>query len=311
MNAVETKSIKSYPLSDPLIMAFLTGPVRGFLCGLDDRGQVLTTTWRLRRNPTSDSEGELWIEDVLVPSSLKRWRSARDQIQRGVRAYRVTLKFRGIGKGISYRCLLHRDSDQRLWLLGVPRVSPKLFSKESDRASAESARRINELSEQARRASKEARTDPLTNLPNRRQGQYWLRKASAASLPFSCLFVDLDQFKSINDRFGHSVGDRTLREVAAHFLNYLRPGDRIFRYGGDEFVILLPRTDLDAAAEFATRLRNLLNEQTFPIIDCRLTACFGIAGHQPGETTSELLARADRALLHAKESGPGRIAIAS
>jgi diguanylate cyclase (GGDEF)-like protein/putative nucleotidyltransferase with HDIG domain len=170
-----------------------------------------------------------------------------------------------------------------------------------------------EAFEQAQTA---ARTDSLTGFLNHGAVQVRIReeiwRARRAGTPLSCLLVDLDNFKPINDRHGHLVGDEILQQIATAIASEFRPYDGIARFGGDEFVLVLPGTDEDVARDAAERLRKLVcdigsghGEMGVPI-----TASVGIAQWREPLTAGELLDRADRALLLAKQRGKDGLAVA-
>ena len=156
-----------------------------------------------------------------------------------------------------------------------------------------------------------ANSDPLTGLPNRRRldelAEPLLRDREQ---PISALMVDADHFKAINDRLGHAAGDEALCWLGSHLRVHARGTDVIARFGGEEFVLLLPNTDLDAATQLAIRLREAVCEA--PLIlageTIKLTVSIGVAeGRAPGEPLHELLSRADEALYRAKAAGRDRV----
>lgn len=175
-----------------------------------------------------------------------------------------------------------------------------------------------------------ARTDQLTGLPNHRVTIERLQEtlASCQYSQESCalLFVDLDHFKHINDHWGHQVGDAILHETGQRLQRTLRPDDVIGRYGGEEFVIVLPHTDLQCAKHLAEHVRLALARHPWPIQDegegdegettClqepTITASIGVAAFRlHGMTTSALLEAADSAMYQAKHSGRNRVCVAS
>lgn len=157
-----------------------------------------------------------------------------------------------------------------------------------------------------------ATTDPLTGVANRRLlfdvSKRELARSRRYGTPTSLIIIDLDHFKSINDRFGHIVGDRALSHAAAVLGDAIRDADMISRYGGEEFGILLPMTDLDGAVEVAERCRTRLAEHPFTVNgdNVTITASLGVASTVKEGDVDDLLRRADDALLRAKALGRNR-----
>lgn len=158
--------------------------------------------------------------------------------------------------------------------------------------------------------------DPLTDLPNRRALRARLDAfASQAPLPgapLAVLFCDLDRFKQLNDSMGHATGDEALRAVAAELRQELRARDSIGRYGGEEFVLLLPGCGAAEACTVAERLRARVMDIGRPprFGDSPLTMSIGVAVQAPGEAVDAVLARADGALYAAKGAGRNRVVLA-
>jgi diguanylate cyclase (GGDEF)-like protein len=124
----------------------------------------------------------------------------------------------------------------------------------------------------------------------------------------TCCFVDLDGFKSLNDTRGHLEGNRALAAVASTLRAGVRDADVVARYGGDEFVVVLPDTDQAAALVLAERLRLEIGQTTEAALGAPVGASVGLANWKPGCATDELLDRADKALRIAKKAGGGVIA---
>ena len=152
-----------------------------------------------------------------------------------------------------------------------------------------------------------AATDPLTGLQNRRafvkQGERRI-ETMAPEARVSAIFLDIDSFKSLNDRFGHALGDHALYKVAQVLMEETSADDSVSRIGGEEFAVLL-RDGLAGALALAERLRAAIAAIERP--DGYLTASFGVAEHRSGENIMVLLDRADEALLRAKQSGRNRV----
>ncbi|HVY42108.1 MAG TPA: PleD family two-component system response regulator [Hyphomicrobiaceae bacterium] len=158
--------------------------------------------------------------------------------------------------------------------------------------------------------------DPLTGLHNRRYFEEHLKTLAARALdlrqPLSLLIADIDHFKSINDRHGHDVGDVVLREFALRFRGNTRGIDLTCRFGGEEFVCVMPDTDLAGAAHVAERLRIGVASEAFrvgPTTEVCITVSIGLAALGSADDTAEaLFRRADQALYAAKHEGRNRVA---
>ena len=166
--------------------------------------------------------------------------------------------------------------------------TPQMFD-DAVRSAAE--RRLHEL----------AFTDLLTEIPNRAAYQQHADDLVDRNLPVSVLFIDLDGFKGVNDRYGHDVGDRLLRAVALRLRHDLRDGESVFRLGGDEFVVIGAGHDEAAAAGLCSRV----SESVAGPVQVRggellVTASVGLATGSPGESVDELLRQADRGMFRIK-----------
>ncbi len=151
-----------------------------------------------------------------------------------------------------------------------------------------------------------ADTDPLVPIYNRRA---FLREVARAQTVMdrydmlsTIIFFDLNAFKSVNDRYGHGVGDELLKMIGAVLKNGVRDCDMVARLGGDEFGILLFKTDLDVARAKAFTLACRIAEQkiSMPTGDVSISAAWGVAPCEPGDTVKQVLARADRAMYMSK-----------
>jgi diguanylate cyclase (GGDEF)-like protein/PAS domain S-box-containing protein len=158
-----------------------------------------------------------------------------------------------------------------------------------------------------------SRHDPLTGLLNRREfderATRELRRASRRQSPTCVAMLDLDHFKSVNDRFGHALGDRVLRRVAAILQTEVRRDDVVARYGGEEFIILLPETALDESTAVIERVRSAVASEPWNEIRAglALTLSAGLAELARSETLASLIDRADQLLYRAKRGGRNRV----
>jgi diguanylate cyclase (GGDEF)-like protein/hemerythrin-like metal-binding protein len=155
-----------------------------------------------------------------------------------------------------------------------------------------------------------ASKDKLTGLYNRTYLEMIINDEVARSeryeIPLSVCIIDLDHFKNINDRWGHPVGDTVLKMTADIITKNIRMSDYAIRIGGEEFVILLPHTDLDGAFIVAEKIRLLIENSIHPVVG-KYTASFGVAERHRGETYRLLYNRMDKALYEAKEGGRNRV----
>lgn len=154
--------------------------------------------------------------------------------------------------------------------------------------------------------------DSLTGLYNRRKieesFEYVKKQSERYKTDLSIVLMDLDLFKSVNDSHGHNVGDIFLKEIADVLKKSLREADIIGRWGGEEFIVLLPKTGLNDAKELIERVRKIIEATEFTDIGKR-TASFGIAALDKDESLPILISRADKALYSAKEKGRNRVEI--
>lgn len=157
-----------------------------------------------------------------------------------------------------------------------------------------------------------AHTDALTDTANRRSMivavEATLERSRTIGQPTSLILLDLDRFKQINDRYGHDVGDQVLVKVAAQLKSHLRKTDLVGRWGGEEFVLLLPETPLEEAVRLAERLKSKIAE---PAIDGLpdTSASFGVAQAVGNDDCDSLVSRADRAMYLSKQAGGNRVIV--
>ena len=209
----------------------------------------------------------------------------------------------GVERRVYSRGRAERGADGRV--LGLFGTLQDVTEQVQGQRALEEARSAAEQA--ARLATAAAETDPLTGVANRRKMETLLDgaidRAHASGEPLSLAMLDLDHFKSVNDRHGHLVGDQVLIRVARVTAASLRGNDVVGRIGGEEFVLLLPHADADAAGAIAERVRQAIaaagGGPAAPVV----TASLGIATLLPGEDAAALLHRADRALYAAKRAG--------
>jgi diguanylate cyclase (GGDEF)-like protein len=158
------------------------------------------------------------------------------------------------------------------------------------------------------------RTDPLTELANRRHFDERIAELVSLSLrrsqPLSLIMTDIDRFKTVNDTFGHEAGDRVLAGYARLMTQHTRAEDLVARFGGEEFILLLPLTDRHQAHALAERIREALAGMDFLANGHRVTASFGISQLRSAEGIADFVRRADAALYEAKAAGRNRTVIA-
>jgi diguanylate cyclase (GGDEF)-like protein len=156
-------------------------------------------------------------------------------------------------------------------------------------------------------------TDPLTGIANRR---IFLESLGVAisfaqrhQTPLSVIMADLDDFKSVNDTFGHNAGDQVLQTFATLLMENSRQEDLAVRFGGEEFIMMLPGTGPEEAAVLGERLRLHWTELTYPGLRIRMTASFGVAAYQTGDSVDSFIERADKALYEAKIMGKDQVVV--
>ena len=167
----------------------------------------------------------------------------------------------------------------------------------------------------ARRAQELANTDPLTGLANRRYAMSEIDRAIMVArkqkTPVSLVVFDLDHFKAVNDTHGHIAGDRVLAKVARLTQLLVPESGMAARFGGEEFVVLLPEANTQQACEFSEKLRWTIESGSAVEELPGVTASIGYASFEPSDTSLTLFARADAALYEAKTSGRNQIRMAA
>ena len=167
--------------------------------------------------------------------------------------------------------------------------------------------RIAELEKELAAAREASRTDPLTGALNRRgfdevcRGE--LSRASRRGVGFALAHIDIDDFKRLNDTYGHQAGDVALQRLVAVLRRAMRTSDVLCRFGGEEFLLMLPETSLNDAVSVVTRFLREFRSECIPGTSCALSFSAGVVLHALDETTEQAIARADAATYAAKRAG--------
>jgi diguanylate cyclase len=172
------------------------------------------------------------------------------------------------------------------------------------------------LRQELEKSEREARIDALTGLHNRKAFDDKLTelydKYTKDGVPFSVIMLDIDFFKSFNDKYGHKIGDEALEIVGSLLREYLKGMDFPARYGGEEFIVLLPTTSLENACVVAEQIRKLISQKNLKFVRTgkrlgNISVSLGVAEITAGDTTDSLVERADKALYLAKDSGRNNV----
>jgi len=211
------------------------------------------------------------------------------------------------GKSESYRLEYpcHSPKEQR-WF--IARVTP--FSETPPRRVVVGHENITERKVMEQQLYSQAKTDKLTGAYNRHKFleslEYEVNRSRRSGVPFSLLLLDIDHFKPVNDTYGHSVGDRILQGLVGVVRSCLREVDLLVRWGGEEFVVLVPDTEISGASQLAERLRDRVSSHIFPDVGS-LTISIGIAQYLQEDSVDSLISRADQQMYQAKQKGRNRV----
>jgi diguanylate cyclase (GGDEF)-like protein len=174
---------------------------------------------------------------------------------------------------------------------------------------------LNRVTHSEQRLIRISTTDPLTGIFNRRHFMAMLareqHRAERYKTGFSVLMLDIDHFKKINDTHGHPIGDEAIKAMAAAASKHLRPTDMIGRFGGEEFVVMLPHTDESGAVVAAERIRESVANVVVPAgtQDVRFTVSIGAATYARKTTAEQMIECADKALYAAKTGGRNQVCV--
>ncbi len=289
--------------------------IRTLALVMDARGQMIG--WNPAFNDARMGCEEATHFDALVGITAEKLLESLQGALGATEPVRLNLDIGAEAARLPYDCLLIRLSDSRVLLIAEPFVRD-LDKLRGDLREAKQALDVKQQELQAvlAQADEVAHTDALTYLPNRRailaELQRQVTYSERYGTPLTVSMIDLDRFKEVNDTYGHGAGDQVLRFMASELRDRIRGPDLIGRYGGDEFLMILPNTTAAAASEQATRLCKQVWSTTLtpnrPPVEVDLS--IGIAQYQShGDTWRALLERADQALYQAKSAGRKQWAI--
>lgn len=253
------------------------------------------------------ADPDVLIVDVMLPdgSGLDFVRHVRQERRGGHMPNTIVVSALGVSEGKLDALRFGADD-----YLVKPVDADELAARVQAQLRRSRANRV--LRAQVESARRDATRDALTRLYNRRFFDDDLarrvRQTQAGEPGFSLAMVDIDRFKSINDEYGHAIGDEVLAVVAACLASAVREGDLVCRYGGEEFVVVLPATGLDDALVCVERLRASVERLACPPLPPGLpTVSAGVAEWRAGDGVTETIRRADEAVYAAKRSGRNRV----
>ena len=298
---------------------------------LDRKGGIIETN-EVMGKILNAAHGETKLENLLVFSSRQRFRDMLGITFDGRAPIRAVLNFVSEENDLpdSCACLIFPLDEEAMLLYAEP--LPPLDKKQAkeylrlsnDFASANRAlqKTRHELTQKKKMLEEAlgkiehlARIDHLTDLPNRRSVMERLKSEISRSRryksPLSLFILDIDHFKKVNDTHGHQEGDRVLHRCGEIMNNTHREADFIGRYGGEEFICIMPEIGIENARESAERLRRSIENEPFPLKsgkNIQITISIGVSQfHHEHDHQEALLARADEALYEAKENGRNRV----
>jgi len=262
----------------------------------------------------------LWSELISQSLESRQFSHAIDQLLQFINTWLKTAGHTAHQLNQKVGQLSIEDPPERLLDQLKNHILPELnqYQKDADSLHKQihlSSQEIQHLRKQLDEATTIAKTDDLTNLPNRRgfreQIQHVIQNAKSSQQTFALLVLDIDHFKQINDQHGHLVGDAILRYLAKLLHNQTKGQDHIARIGGEEFVVVLPDTGYDGALSVAESIRHYVAHSSLKMkknkAPIHLTLSIGVAMFQLNESFDELFERADQSLYLAKNSGRNQV----
>jgi diguanylate cyclase (GGDEF)-like protein len=286
---------------------------------LDKEGSFLA--WNLSMEKLKRNlPGATRVREFLsTPSQVLFEEFLKKTLQERMRK-QASLEFSFENRWGDFSCLFIPLPDERVLLIGEPLHNIRdleTISTELEKIKRSLAVKETELKAVLAQADEVSHTDALTFLPNRRSILSDLQREVTFSdrygTPLAISMVDIDHFKNINDTYGHVAGDEVLRKLAAELRNHIRHPDVIGRYGGEEFLVVLPHSTVKAAAEQAGRLCKYVESMVVPSgeNEIKLTLSMGLAQYRiHQEDWQGFLSRADTALYQAKKNGRNQWVIA-
>jgi len=212
-----------------------------------------------------------------------------------------------VAKAVEHNFLLR---DNRRLVEELRQINAELEDRVKERT-VQLEQRALELEEANRKISELVYLDPLTRVANRRSLDETLarevERGARLGLPLTVVLLDVDHFKSVNDSFGHAMGDKVLQSIASTLLANSRPYDLVARYGGEEFLVMMPGDNLEDGGMVAERFRNAISDILIDGFISKVTASFGVATLIPGQPSNSLIGRADQAMYRAKQNGRNRV----
>ena len=260
-----------------------------------------------------DDGDKLFTTSAHIEAAVDRILDHVDQVNRSAHGYSEAIS------GFSDQLQQERSAeDVRRIVSGIVDETRRMEerTKELEERLQESSEEVAELKANLEEVQNEALTDMLTGIANRRRFDQELQDRTADAVeeetPLSLLLLDIDHFKQFNDNFGHLMGDQVLKLIAQSLTQSVKGRDLPARFGGEEFAIVLPETQLEAACIVANQIRMLIGrrnvvKKSSGEILCKVSVSIGVGEYRPGEALDDLIRRTDAALYAAKEAGRNRV----